>query len=187
MFNECELNGQSERCGPNECSLFWCGDCKDPGLPLDHMDLSTLEKAEWQELQEVYPETYELFYANFKKEKVIIMESKIETSLRVQAKDRKEASVKVMTLIDKLSNKTGDHVLNEHSIEVFSEVVMVPIRVTCVDTNGRRQVFLNASSAGGTELAVLVSKEFIECFSNLSVAVDKLDAELGCENISELL
>jgi hypothetical protein len=191
IHGECFDNGSSERCSPAECDLFFCGDCKDPGMVMDHTDLNSLDDKEWQRIREVYPDTYELFYTNFKKENTMSKSEELK-KMSVQQHDRTKAAKKLEDKVKSLTSRdlprVEDIVFDQESCtELFSYSISVPVKVVCLETEGVRRVFVNGFEIHASNLCVLASKSLIDCFGKVEEAVTKIDSALGCENLNKLL
>lgn len=182
----CHDNGTSGRCNIWDCGKFSDGHCGQPEEIISYEE--NITQLEMEEIFVLYPVLMEYNILN-KKEDTAMNQSEFETSLNVQKKDRVDASVSLMRAVDKLTKtKPQDQVFFMGTVdERFSETIHVPIKVVCYESNGERRVYLNAMRVGSTILSVSASKELIECFDRLKKEIERVDVELGCEHLNELV
>jgi hypothetical protein len=125
-----------------------------------------------------------------KEEVIMSINNKFYNRNEIQRKDRNEASVKLASKINDLTKLSKPaSFFNDNCEEIFSKTITVPIKVTCLESSGERRVYVNSYICNqlAQNIKPLISKPLINTISEIIKVVDKRDADLGCENLNNLV
>lgn len=183
IHGECFDNCDSGKCNVEDCGQFLDGNC-DVAQDVFEACLEGMHPEYEMEIYDIYPELKEL---NLKKE--IEMSKKLD-EINIQWNDRAEAAKKLRGMVEsltKVSSKPDATFYDGNEEEIFCETVNVPVKVVCLENNGKRKVFVNSIGTDLSVLTVLVSKPLINTLLDLENTVSKIDADLGCENLDKMV